>query len=92
MTRTNGNGAQSAVTATQTGDDEQYDLTLRPSRLEDFIGQDKLKENLTVILETLNRLKPSTAKGKYWKSLTISSSMGPGIKIDTNEAGSTAEA
>ncbi len=46
-------------------------------------GKDKLRENLVTILETLHRLKPSTAKGKYWKSVTISSSMGPGVRIDT---------
>lgn len=46
-------------------------------------GKDKLRENLVTLLETLQRLKPSTAKGKYWKSVTISSSMGPGVRLDT---------
>ena len=55
-------------------------------------GKDKLKENLVTLLETLNRLKPSTAKGKYWKSVTISSSMGPGVKLDVNDVTSTIEA
>jgi large subunit ribosomal protein L1 len=48
-------------------------------------GADKLKENLMTLLEQLQRLKPQTAKGKYWKSVTLSSTMGPGIHIDTNE-------
>ena len=39
-------------------------------------GPEKLKANLVALLETLQRLKPSTAKGKYWKSVTVSSSMG----------------
>jgi large subunit ribosomal protein L1 len=45
----------------------------------------KLEENLTALLRTLQRLKPATAKGKYFKSVTISSTMGPGIRLDTNE-------
>ena len=46
---------------------------------------DKLEENLMTLLRTLQRLKPATAKGKYFKSVTISSTMGPGIRLDTNE-------
>jgi large subunit ribosomal protein L1 len=45
----------------------------------------KLDENLATLLRTLQRLKPSTAKGKYFKSVTVSSTMGPGIRLDTNE-------
>jgi large subunit ribosomal protein L1 len=46
---------------------------------------DKLEENLAALLRTLQRLKPATAKGKYFKSVAISSTMGPGIRLDTNE-------
>jgi large subunit ribosomal protein L1 len=45
----------------------------------------KLDENLTTLLRTLQRLKPSTAKGKYFKSVTLSTTMGPGVRLDTNE-------
>ncbi|PRP95071.1 50S ribosomal protein L1 [Enhygromyxa salina] len=45
----------------------------------------KLDENLATLLRTLQRLKPSTAKGKYFKSVTLSTTMGPGIRLDTNE-------
>jgi large subunit ribosomal protein L1 len=55
-------------------------------------GKDKLEANLRILLETLQRLKPSTAKGAYWKSVTISSSMGPGIKLDVNAIQSLMEA
>jgi len=48
-------------------------------------GAEKLQANLTALLETLQRLKPSTAKGTYWRSVTISSSMGPGVKLDTSD-------
>lgn len=41
-----------------------------------------LNENLGALIETLMRLKPATAKGVYMKSVTISSTMGPGIKLD----------
>ncbi|MFO0723145.1 MAG: 50S ribosomal protein L1 [Myxococcota bacterium] len=43
---------------------------------------DKLAANLIVLIDALNRAKPSTAKGNYMKSIVISSTMGPGIKID----------
>ncbi len=46
---------------------------------------EKIEANLTTLLRTFQRLKPSTAKGKYFKSVTISSTMGPGIRLDTNE-------
>nr|WP_045116851.1 50S ribosomal protein L1 [Plesiocystis pacifica] len=45
----------------------------------------KLQENLETFLRTLQRLKPATAKGKYFKSVSLSSTMGPGIRLDTNE-------
>jgi large subunit ribosomal protein L1 len=54
-------------------------------------GPEKLRENLVALLETLHRLKPSTAKGKYVKSVTVSSTMGPGIKLDTGEVMGLAE-
>jgi len=44
---------------------------------------DKLKENLATIYETLVKLRPSTVKGVYVQNLSIASTMGPGIKIDT---------
>ena len=41
-----------------------------------------LKENLVALLDALNRAKPSTAKGQYIKRLTLSPTMGPGVKVD----------
>jgi large subunit ribosomal protein L1 len=41
-----------------------------------------LSQNLTALVDTLIRLKPATAKGTYLKRLTLSSTMGPGIKLD----------
>ena len=43
---------------------------------------DKLHENLLSVVETLARLKPSSAKAPYFKAITLSSTMGPGIKVD----------
>ena len=45
-------------------------------------GGDKLRENVWALLETLLKLKPSAAKGTYMRSVTVSTTMGPGIKID----------
>jgi large subunit ribosomal protein L1 len=44
---------------------------------------EKLAGNLRALLETLQKLKPSTAKGQYMKSVTISTTHGPGVKVDT---------
>lgn len=43
---------------------------------------DKLAENYGAIYDEIVRMKPSSAKGKYLKSITVSSTMGPGIAID----------
>jgi large subunit ribosomal protein L1 len=48
-------------------------------------GQQKLEDNLRAMLELLIKLKPSTAKGTYMKSVTISTTHGPGIKVDPTE-------
>jgi large subunit ribosomal protein L1 len=42
----------------------------------------KLADNFSAILEALIKAKPSTSKGTYVKGITVSSTMGPGIKID----------
>jgi len=44
---------------------------------------DKIAENANELISTLMKLKPSSAKGIYMKSVTLSSSMSPGIKIET---------
>ena len=54
-------------------------------------GADKLRENIVSLLETLHRLKPSTAKGKYFKSVFLSSTMGPGVRLDVNEVAAMIE-
>ncbi|MBW1712120.1 MAG: 50S ribosomal protein L1 [Deltaproteobacteria bacterium] len=45
-------------------------------------GPDKIKDNLAAFLETIVRLKPSSAKGTYLKGIAISTTMGPGVKLD----------
>jgi large subunit ribosomal protein L1 len=46
-------------------------------------GADKLRDNAQVMIDTLLRLKPATAKGMYMKSVTLSTTMGPGLRVDT---------
>jgi len=45
-------------------------------------GVEKIVENATAFLETITRLKPASSKGIYLKGITISTTMGPGIKVD----------
>ncbi len=48
-------------------------------------GAEKLIDNLKVILEAVIKAKPAAAKGKYLKSVTIASTMGPGVKLNTTK-------
>jgi len=45
----------------------------------------KLKDNFNAIMEIIFKAKPQTAKGVYLKNVTVSTTMGPGIKLDTAE-------
>jgi large subunit ribosomal protein L1 len=47
----------------------------------------KLLDNYTAVIEEIVRAKPSSAKGKYIRSATLTTSMGPGIKVDAGKAG-----
>jgi large subunit ribosomal protein L1 len=46
-------------------------------------GVDNLLRNTAFLIDTILRLKPSSSKGTYLKSIAISTTMGPGIKVDT---------
>ena len=43
---------------------------------------DKLVENFTTIFETMLKAKPAAAKGTYMKNVAVTSTMGPGVKVD----------
>lgn len=45
-------------------------------------GAEKLRENVTALLEAIIKLKPASSKGTYLKGIALSSTMGPGVKID----------
>lgn len=46
-------------------------------------GTEKLKENLDTLMDAILRARPSSAKGTYLRSVVVSSTMGPGIKLNT---------
>ena len=46
---------------------------------------DRLKENVLALMDVIVRAKPASSKGTYLKSIAISTTMGPGIKLDPNE-------
>jgi large subunit ribosomal protein L1 len=45
-------------------------------------GREKLADNLNALVEAVIKAKPAAAKGQYLKSITIASTMGPGVKIN----------
>ena len=47
-------------------------------------SSDQLNANLSAIMDSIVRAKPSASKGTYVKSVTLSSTMGPGVSIDPN--------
>ncbi len=49
-------------------------------------GVEKIVQNFTALLETIMRLKPASSKGSYLKGIAISTTMGPGIKVDVAHA------
>ncbi|HZB40875.1 MAG TPA: 50S ribosomal protein L1 [Ilumatobacter sp.] len=53
--------------------------------------QEKLDANLRAVLDEVQRAKPAAAKGRYIRKITISSTMGPGVRVDTNRLKPDAE-
>ena len=50
-------------------------------------GAEKLMANLDTVLEAIAKAKPAAAKGQYFKSATIATTMGPGVRVATNKYG-----
>ncbi len=48
-------------------------------------GPEKISENIKSIMETIFRLKPSASKGVYLKGVSVSTTLGPGLKLDPQE-------
>jgi large subunit ribosomal protein L1 len=48
-------------------------------------GQEKLTENINALLDAIVKAKPAAAKGQYVKSVTVTSTMGPGVKVYFNK-------
>ncbi|HOI75230.1 MAG TPA: 50S ribosomal protein L1 [Syntrophales bacterium] len=52
-------------------------------------GPEKLMENIQAVIETIIKLKPASSKGTYLKSISLSTTMGPGIKVDPQDVKAT---
>jgi large subunit ribosomal protein L1 len=48
-------------------------------------GSQKVKENILAFIDKIIQLKPSSSKGIYLKSISLSTTMGPGVKVDPLE-------
>ena len=46
-------------------------------------GPDKILDNLRALVDTLQKIKPASAKGAYFRGVAVSTTMGPGVKIDS---------
>ncbi len=55
-------------------------------------GTEKLLENFTTLLDAVIKAKPAAAKGQYIRSCVVTSTMGPGVRINPNKVGSNAAA
>ena len=53
-------------------------------------GEQQLAENVATLLDAIMRARPSAAKGTYLRSITLASTMGPGVKVDPNRVKLTA--
>jgi large subunit ribosomal protein L1 len=51
---------------------------------------DALEKNFFAVVDEIQRAKPASAKGRYIKKITVSSTMGPGVRVDTNRLKSDA--
>ncbi len=49
-------------------------------------GKEKIVENVKAVLEVIQKLKPAASKGTYLKGVAVSSTMGPGVRLDPAEA------
>lgn len=63
---------------------DSYGIVHCPAGKASFAA-DKLTANITTLIEAVTKAKPATSKGQYLKSITISSTMGPGIKLDPTQ-------
>lgn len=54
-------------------------------------GDEKLSQNIKALMGALIKAKPQSSKGKYLKTVTLASTMGPGIKLNPNQFSSSAE-
>ena len=53
-------------------------------------GQDKVQENIQALIDAITKAKPSGAKGTYIKKITLTSTMGPSITVETGDIASAA--
>ncbi|MCB0363641.1 MAG: 50S ribosomal protein L1, partial [Bdellovibrionales bacterium] len=50
------------------------------------MGPDQLRENYVTFMQTLLKAKPPSSKGNYLRGITVSSTMGPGVRLDISDS------
>jgi large subunit ribosomal protein L1 len=56
------------------------------------MAPEQIRDNFLALFQAVLRAKPATAKGQYVRGVTLSSTMGPGIRLDVNDLVRTADA
>ena len=54
--------------------------------------EDQLTDNMSALMQAVMKARPASAKGIYLKKVVVTSTMGPGVRVDPNEAATTTEA
>jgi large subunit ribosomal protein L1 len=55
------------------------------------MSESQLTENVSTLMQTLLRMRPASAKGMYVRGVTLSSTMGPGVRLDVNDLNRTSD-
>ena len=75
-------GEKSAIKGFATGTNLQYIRTGENASGKAFT-EEQLADNFQTLIDAINKAKPAAVKGQYLKSVTVTSTMGPGVKVNT---------
>ena len=79
---------RSLLSAIKVREQKQKERTIRSSAISKVsFTEEQLADNFNTLMDAIIKAKPASAKGTYMKSVTIASTMGPGVKVNTLKIG-----